>query len=134
MSLRVNSRTALRFFVSLHAFSVLALLQSGIALAALEECLDIPVVTPIMATNGSSNELLWVRPDQPDVCVTSDDVNSRSQLRSLGFLSCKTYVTDVFDASCTADSADEDGSCRRYNVIATDTNRGQVLSYFRGKG
>jgi hypothetical protein len=89
--------------------------------AAIERCdaegqPPLPPVFPLMGTNGASNELVWVRPDVPDVCITSQNIQERAQLGSLVYNTCKV--------------ADEPG----FVVVTTDVNRGEVLYYQGGVG
>ncbi|UCC15585.1 MAG: hypothetical protein JSW21_06610 [Gammaproteobacteria bacterium] len=70
-----------------------------------------------MGTNGASNELLWVRPENPDpdVCVSSEEIEARAKLGALGF------------HKCTA------GGAPSWGVVTTDVNRDQVLWFLQGQ-
>ena len=118
--LRNSLRCRLCYFV---IAPFLALVSAG-ALAAVPNCTtdlgidSLPPVLQIMSTNGASNELLWVRSDEPSpyVCVTSDEIWERAQLGDLDFHVC------------------EIGGESRFGVATTDVNRGQVLWYPEGVG
>jgi hypothetical protein len=111
-----NAIGSLRACRNVLCVSALLVLGNSIAHAAIPECgVNLPPVLPIMGTNSASNELLWVRPENPDVCVTSEEIEARAKLGSLGF------------HKCTA------GGVPSWGVVTTDVNRDQVLWFLEGQ-
>jgi hypothetical protein len=73
-----------------------------------------PAVLDIVGGNSASNELLWLNFDGGNAEVLNTDANTRSSLRSFDFLKniCENRV----------------------DLIAADTNRGDLLLYANGRG
>ena len=112
-----NRRDCSRAFNAFVCILTLILLGSSASHAAVPVCADpLPPVLPIMGTNSASNELLWVRPEAPDVCVTSEEIEARAKLGSLGFHKCTAA-----------------GGAPSWGVVTTDVNRDQVLWFLQGQ-
>lgn len=91
-------------------FSVALSVAPAIALAA-----DPPQVLDTVGGNSASNELLWLDFEDSSTAVQlNDDASERSSLRSF----------DFFKNTCEV----------RLDVIAADTNRGELLLYPNGRG
>ena len=90
--------------------SALLIILPAAALAA-----DPPLVLDTVGGNSASNELLWLDFDGSISAVQlNDDASTRSSLRSF----------DFFKNTCEV----------RLDVVAADTNRGELLLYPNGRG
>jgi len=104
-SVRVASRDVV--FACTLSVSLVAAFGASSAMAA-------PPVLDIIGGNSSNNDLLWLGFDADTVETLNDDASSRVSLRSFGFL--KNICQN------------------RLDVLAVDTNRGDILLYANGRG